>query len=119
MASRVCPLADNRVRPILDGFFRGRHIAHLDKHPGRRLEPLEKPDNLPLRPDMLMRREQPHRRRLVLLDDGQGRGRKVADGLVACEEAGADAELARRCSGGFSEELADLGEFGVELGDLR
>lgn len=54
----------------------------------------------------------------MLLDDGQSRELKIDDGLVAGEEAGADAEVAGGRRGVVTEELADLDELGIEPDDL-
>lgn len=66
-----------------------------------------------------MRREEPHRRGFVLLNDGQSRDLEVDDGFVAGKEAGADAEVAGGRGGVIAEELADLDELGIKPNDLR
>lgn len=119
MASRVCSLTNHHIRAIIDSLFRGGQISHLDKHSRRRFKPLQQPNNLLLRPDGLMRRKEPHRRRLVLLDDWQSRGLEFDHGLVGCEKASADAEMAGGRVSVIAEELADLDELGIEPNNLR
>lgn len=118
MPSRVRALSDNDIRAIVDGLFRGGHVPHLDKHPRGRFKSLQQPNNLPLRPEMLMRRKKPHRRGLVLLDDRQRCGLEFDHGFVAGEEAGADAEMTRGRGSVIAKELADLDEVGVELDNV-